>query len=90
MGDHAVRAGALSYDAAVASWTHGSHWHMAHILLRRRAQALGFCKNTDTASARMTSRRVTVLPATAYAGVRAAELANAQAPPWLLSLHAHS
>ncbi|CAE7836514.1 EMB2076 [Symbiodinium microadriaticum] len=73
MGDHAVRAGALSYDAAVASWTHGSHWHMAHILLRR-----------------MTSRRVTVLPATAYAGVRAAELANAQAPPWLLSLHAHS
>eukprot|EP00439_Symbiodinium_sp_Y106_P082577 s377_g22.t1 len=73
MGDHAVRAGALSYDTAVASWTNGSHWHMAQILLRR-----------------MASSRVPVLPATAYAGVRAAELANAQASPWLLRPRAHS
>ena len=42
MGDHAVRAGALSYDTAVASWTNGSHWHMAQILLRRNVLLRGF------------------------------------------------
>ena len=47
-------------------------------------------KTSDTACARMASSRVPVLPATAYAGVRAAELANAQASPWLLRPRAHS
>ena len=36
IAEHAVRAGSLSYDAAVASFTQGHHWQRAEMLLWRR------------------------------------------------------